>query len=139
MKSNKIENNYQTKLYLYKNGEDIVSKKVEEWLYIHHFLYQIITPRTLSKLHILQILNNSEFGFEEVLAPRNFPGAKTLKEINELTVEELIHEILKKPIMLKKTILFDDINLLVGFNPDEIRKFIPRSYRAIAQRELNGK
>lgn len=127
-----IKNN---KLYLYKKKEDIAVKKVEKWLKCHNLNYKLITPKMINESTIYHMLYCSNDGFSELLVSkikaekvwRNHPRA----EIDRIKVSEMVEEVLQDPYLLKSPILFDKEKLLAGFNTEEIRKFIPRLYRAI--------
>lgn len=52
--------------------------------------------------------------------------------IQALGFNDSVAYIVKNPDVLKSPIIFGDHKLLVGFNAEEIRKFIPKRYRKVA-------
>ena len=46
-------------------------------------------------------------------------------------MDELINLIYKYPSLLKRPILFDNKRLQIGYNEDEIRRFLPRCVREL--------
>uniref|UniRef100_UPI00359C2676 ArsC/Spx/MgsR family protein n=1 Tax=Lactococcus garvieae TaxID=1363 RepID=UPI00359C2676 len=125
-------------LYLFKKKDEPAVQKVETWLNKHNLAYKIITPCTINKSIVIQMLYCSEKGFSEILVSR-VKAAKTWQsfpevEIEKLTVPKMIQEILKNPYLLKNPILFDEEKLSAGFNVEEIRKFIPKAYRMFENR-----
>ena len=53
-------------------------------------------------------------------------------DLNSMSLNELLEFIKKNPTVLKRPIMVDDKKIQVGYNPEEIRVFIPRA-RRIAQ------
>lgn len=121
------------KLYLYKKKDDLSIKKVEKWLRNYNLQYEIITPQTITKSIVYHMLTCSEKGFSEILVSK-IKAEKVWQchssvEMDRLTVAEMVQEIIKDPLLLRAPILFNQEKLLAGYNSEEIRKFIPKSYR----------
>src|SRR5690606_39695384 len=51
--------------------------------------------------------------------------------IDQLPLQELITLIQKNPGLLRRPIIIDDKRLQVGYNEDEIRRFLPRTVRTL--------
>lgn len=98
MEHSKFSKKYETKnkIYLYKNSNNATSKKVEQWLHKHHFSYQLLSSNNLNETHLFQILRCSEGRFDEILK------SKTTVRIENSTTKELVQEILKKTVRVKK-------------------------------------
>lgn len=74
----------------------------------------------------------SEKGFEEILVTKEKASESVLSiysqfDIDSLKTDELIEIVLMFPQLLKTPIIFDDKKLLIGYNREEIRIFLPRS------------
>lgn len=52
-----------------------------------------------------------------------------MKKLYSLSFSEALNYLLLYPELLRTPIIFSENKLLVGFNSDEIRKFIPSVYR----------
>ena len=50
-------------------------------------------------------------------------------DINSLSINELIAFIKNNPTILKRPIMVDDHKIQVGYNPEDIRVFIPHAQR----------
>lgn len=50
-----------------------------------------------------------------------------------MSINELIHFIQKNPSILKRPIMIDERRFQVGYNAEEIRAFIPRELRKLAE------
>lgn len=63
--------------------------------------------------------------------------SKIIKEnkvdIEDMSINELIHFIQKNPSILKRPIMIDERRFQVGYNAEEIRAFIPRELRKLAE------
>uniref|UniRef100_UPI00359C4DBC ArsC/Spx/MgsR family protein n=1 Tax=Lactococcus garvieae TaxID=1363 RepID=UPI00359C4DBC len=83
----------------------------------------------ISKEDLFQILSLSEKGFPEVLKTKSKTGThydKLLKECQDLSFDAALDFVLKHTELLRTPLVFDYHNLMIGFNEEEIRKFLPR-------------
>ena len=61
-------------------------------------------------------------------------SSKRIKvDIEDMSTNELIHFIQKNPSILKRPIMIDERRFQVGYNAEEIRAFIPRELRKLAE------
>ena len=54
-------------------------------------------------------------------------------DFNELTLKQMIVLFKEYPSLLRRPILIDEKRILIGFNEDEIRSFVPREIRCVAR------
>ncbi|WP_407350381.1 ArsC/Spx/MgsR family protein [Lactococcus garvieae] len=88
----------------------------------------------ISREDILRVLSLSETGFSEFLKSRGNTGRETQEKlafVESLSFSEAIDYVLAHPEIIRLPITFDDKRLLVGFNGEEIRQFIPKAYRKL--------
>lgn len=108
-------------------------RKARNWLQSHDIKYveRNIISDPLSIDEIKDILKVTEDGTEEIISQRS----KTFKNLDvpldELPLSRLLELIHDNPTLLRRPILMDDKKLQVGFNEDEIRRFLPRSVRVL--------
>lgn len=107
--------------------------KAIRWLDKHHIKYDVITKTTLTKKKLKQILFVSEKGFEEILIAKEKASTAVIDIYNQFDIEslktdELLEIVLQFPELLKTPIIFDERKLLIGYNNEEIRKFLPRTH-----------
>lgn len=108
-------------------------RKARNWLQSHDIEYveRNIISDPLSTDEIKDILKVTEDGTEEIISQRS----KTFKNLDipldELPLSRLLELIHDNPTLLRRPILMDDKKLQVGFNEDEIRRFLPRSVRVL--------
>ncbi|NHI67601.1 ArsC/Spx/MgsR family protein [Lactococcus formosensis] len=108
---------------------------VIDWLESHHIPYKIISSSDLSMQNIKQMLSLSENGFDDILVSRL--GISSQKQqlncskFEEVPMQSFIQQILQSPGSIKEPILFDETKIMIGYNSNEIRKFIPKSHRRV--------
>ena len=110
-------------------------RKVKAWLKEHNIPYveKNIFSVVLREDELKELLERSENGTDDIISKRS----KIIKEgnidIDEMSVSELIHFIQNNPSVLKRPILIDERRFQVGYNAEEIRAFIPRELRNLAE------
>ncbi|MBS4762222.1 transcriptional regulator Spx [Carnobacteriaceae bacterium zg-ZUI252] len=118
---------------LYTSPSCASCRKARAWLQEHDIAYveRNIISEPLSIEEIKNILRVTEDGTEEIISQRS----KTFKKLNvpldELPLSRLLELIHDNPTLMRRPILIDDKKLQVGFNEDEIRRFLPRSIRVM--------
>lgn len=95
------------------------------------FIERDILSEPLTEEEIKSILLLTEDGTDEIISTKS----KTFQELNinmdTLPLHELYKIIIDNPKMLRRPIIQDEKRLLVGYNEEEIRSFLPRSLRTI--------
>lgn len=118
-------------------------RKAKAWLeqynipYIERNIYS--EPLTIDE--IKEIFRMTEDGTDEIISTRS----KTFQELNinleSLPLQKLYELIKDHPGLLRRPIIIDEKRLQVGYNEDEIRRFLPRKIRTYqlkeAQRMVN--
>lgn len=112
-------------------------RKAKKWLKTHEvdFIEQNIFVQAPSVKQLKLILQLTENGTEDIISKRSKDYQRLTIEIDSLPVSELIDLITKHPGLLRRPILFDEKRLQVGFNDDEIRRFLPRHIRVLELEE----
>ena len=84
----------------------------------------------ITREDLLHILYLSENGFSDIMKKEG----KTLdkhKEILDMNVSDGIDFILLHPELLRSPLIFDEHKLMVGYNVEKIRAFIPKQHRRL--------
>lgn len=136
MKFNKsnVEVNVVIKIYRSKPSDKRV-RQVISWLEKYNLEFQLIPKKDITKNTMMSILELSELGFDDILVPFEKLGANKSKltkylDIEKMSTESLIELVVSHPELLRDPITIDEKHLLVGYNVEEIRQFIPREFRA---------
>ncbi|WP_242241970.1 transcriptional regulator SpxA [Bacillus cereus group sp. BfR-BA-01309] len=123
---------------LYTTASCSSCRKAKAWLEEHQIDYteKNIVSNSLTVDELKSILRLTEDGATEIISTRS----KTFQELNinieAISLNEFYKLIIEYPQMLRRPIILDEKRLQVGFNEDEIRKFLPRSVRTFLNMEL---
>ncbi|VDG20796.1 transcriptional regulator SpxA [Lactiplantibacillus mudanjiangensis] len=118
---------------LYTSPSCTSCRKAKLWLQTHEidFTERNIFSDPLSIAEIKGILKMTEDGTEEIISTRSKAFQRLKLDINELSLNQLYGLITRDPSILRRPILLDDKRLQVGYNEDEIRRFLPRQIRTL--------
>ena len=107
---------------LYTSPSCTSCRKAKSWLEEHEIAYKErnIFSEPLSIDEIKEILRMTEDGTDEIISTRS----KTFQKL-DVNLES----------MLRRPIILDEKRLQVGYNEDEIRRFLPRKVRTYQLRE----
>ncbi|MEX0380284.1 transcriptional regulator Spx [Leuconostoc sp. MS02] len=110
-------------------------RKAKIWLDDHNISYieRDVNKVPLRADEVKEILRLTEDGTEELISKRSKVFAKLDVDIDSISINQFIELIVNNPSLLKRPIIMDDRRMQIGYNDDEIRRFLPREIR---QREL---
>lgn len=93
--------------------------------------YEKLRINSISFKHLVSILKMTECGLDDIVRTQRVPAVlkKKVRKLYSLTLSEALIYLLLNPELLRTPIIFSENKLLVGFNPYEIRKFVPNVYR----------
>ncbi|HAF57937.1 ArsC/Spx/MgsR family protein (plasmid) [Lactococcus lactis subsp. lactis] len=123
-------------IQVYTTTSHSSSRKAIKWLKSHHLEFEEHHIDQLETVDFYKILSLTERGLDDVLSipGQNYQKFKISHSNFKLT--EILKIIKKAPNLLEMPILFNDSYLLVGYNEDELRTFLPSSYRKIERHEV---
>lgn len=118
---------------LYTSPSCTSCRKARAWLEEHNILFEErnIFSNPLNVDEIKQILQMTEDGTEEIISKRSKIFQDLDIDLDELPLQKLYTLIQKNPGLLRRPIIMDSKRLQVGYNEDEIRRFLPRDVRAL--------
>lgn len=108
-------------------------RKAKAWLKEHRidFTERNIFSEPLSAEEIKRVLRMTENGTEEIISRRSKVFQELNVDLDDLPLQQLINLIEENPGLLRRPIIMDDKRLQVGYNEDEIRRFLPRKVRQL--------
>jgi regulatory protein spx len=118
-------------LNLYTSPSCTSCRRAKAWLEEHNIDYveKNITKEPLTIEEIQEILHLTVEGTDEIISV----NSKTFRNLNidleSLKLQELYQIIKDNPSMLRRPIIKDEKRLNVGFNEEEIRRFLPRKLK----------
>ena len=106
-------------------------RKARAWLLNHEvpFVEHNIMTSPLSAQELQHILSPTENGTDDIISTRSKIFQKLNLDVESLSISELIKLIEENPSLLRRPIILDAKRMQIGFNEDEIRAFLSRSYR----------
>ena len=104
-------------------------RKVKAWLKEHQIPYveKNIFSTLLRETELRELLERSENGTDDIISKRSKIIKENQVDLDDMSVNQLIHFIQENPSILKRPIIIDERRFQVGYNAEEIRAFIPLS------------
>lgn len=118
-------------------------RKAKAWLEENDIPYveRNIFSEPLKIQEIKEILRMTEDGTDEIISTRSKTFQKLNINLESMPLQDLYDLIQENPGLLRRPIIIDEKRLQVGYNEDEIRRFLPRRVRTFhlkeAQRLVN--
>ena len=127
-------------LNLYTSPSCTACRKAKAWLKEHDisFKERNIFANPLNKEEIMQVLRMTENGTEEIISTRSRTFQNLKINLDDLSIDQLIDLVEKNPSLLRRPIIMEDRRLQVGYNEDEIRRFLPRKVRRLELEEIQA-
>lgn len=118
---------------LYTTPSCTSCRKARAWLTENElpFKERNIFSDPLNSDELMEILSLTKNGTEDIISTRSKVYQKLDIDLEELKLEELLSLIEKYPNLLKRPIILDENKIQVGYNEEDIRKFVPRNLRKI--------
>ena len=118
---------------LYTTPSCTSCRKARAWLEEHQIPYteRNIFSEPLSLQEIKDILRMTEEGTEDIVSTRSKAYSDLNIEISEISLNDFYRIVQEQPGLLRRPIMIDEKRLQIGFNEDEIRRFLPREVRAL--------
>lgn len=122
---------------LYTSPSCTSCRKAKSWLDEHEIPYaeRNIFAEPLSIDEIKEILRMTEDGTDEIISTRSKTFPKLDVNVESMPLQDLFELIKENPGLLRRPIILDEKRLQVGYNEDEIRRFLPRKVRTYQLRE----
>ena len=122
---------------LYTSPSCTSCRKAKSWLEEHEIPYteRNIFSEPLSIEEIKEILRMTEDGTDEIISTRSKTFQKLDVNLDAMPLQDLFGLIKANPGLLRRPIIIDEKRLQVGYNEDEIRRFLPRRVRTFQLRE----
>ncbi|QPC46076.1 transcriptional regulator SpxA [Mangrovibacillus cuniculi] len=116
---------------LYTSPSCTSCRKAKAWLEEHDIPYteRNIFSESMSLDEIKEILRMTEDGTDEIISTRSKTFQKLNVDLDSLPLQQLYEIIQGNPGLLRRPIIIDEKRLQVGYNEDEIRRFLPRKVR----------
>lgn len=106
-------------------------RKARAWLEENdiEFKERNIFTDELTVDEIKEILSLTENGTEDIVSTRSKAFSELDVELSELPLNDFFELVQEQPGLLRRPIIIDERRLQIGYNEDEIRRFLPKDVR----------
>lgn len=106
-------------------------RKSRAWLKEHNIPYKErnIFNEPMSLEEIKNILQMTEEGTEDIISTRSKAYSELDLDISELSLNQFFELVQEQPGLLRRPIMIDNKRLQIGYNEEQIRRFLPREVR----------
>lgn len=125
-------------IYVYHRKGCGSSKRSLDWLNNHSIEYRAQQIEMITEENLRIILSLTNIGFEDIFKRNCGDSIRTeIEDIYQLSINQAIKYTVLHTKILRTPIIFSNNKLLIGFNEDEIRKFIPSIKRSVKKDSKN--
>ncbi|RLK64208.1 Spx/MgsR family RNA polymerase-binding regulatory protein [Atopobacter sp. AH10] len=106
-------------------------RKAKQWFEDHNIPYEErnIFSDPLTAEEVKSILRMTEDGTSDIISTRSKVYMELHDDLDNYPLNQVVDLIVKEPSILRRPIMVDKKRIQVGYNEDEIRRFLPRSLR----------
>ena len=128
-------------LVIYTSPGCASCRKAKHWLKEKGVAYveKNIFNSLLRENELKYILSRSENGIDDIISKRSKIIREQNIDIDSMSISELISFVRNNPSAMKRPIMIDERNFLVGYDEEEIEAFNVREIRRHIQSECEGK
>jgi len=121
-------------ILLYTSPGCASCRKAKQWLKDNDmkFVEKNIFTTLLKENEIKYLLQRSDNGTEDIISTRSKAFQELGRNLDDLSIPELVDFIQKNPSVLKRPIIVNESSFLVGYDDDEITAFVPSHLRALS-------
>lgn len=126
-------------IILYSSPGCASCRKAKQWLKDRNldFVEKNIFSTILKEDEIKYLLSRSENGTEDIISTRSKPFKELGKDLEDMPIKEVVSFIQSNPSVMKRPIIINKDNFLVGYDDDEITAFVPKELRELADKACN--
>lgn len=124
---------------LYSSASCTSCRKARSWLEEHDipFTEKNVFTEKITDQELKAILQLTEIGTKEIISQRSQAFRALNIDIEDMPLGKVLKLIQQHPGIMRRPILVDDKRLLVGYNEEDIRCFLPRDIRKLELSKLH--
>lgn len=106
-------------------------RKAKQWLKDHNieFIEKNIFNTLLDENELKYLIKRCDNGTDDIISKRSVVMMKSNIDLEALSLKELIRFIQHNPSVLKRPIIINERNMLIGYDDEEISAFLPIEVR----------
>lgn len=126
-------------ILLYTSPGCASCRKAKQWLKENNlpFVEKNIFTTLLKEEEIKYLLQRTENGTEDIISTRSKVFQQMNVDLDDMGLNELVQFIRENPSIMKRPIILNEKNLVIGYDDDEITSFIPSEVRKAASKACN--
>ena len=126
-------------IILYTSPGCASCRKAKQWIKDNglKFVEKNIFTTLLKEDEIKYLLSRTENGTEDIISTRSKVFQEMNVDLDDLGLNELVQFIRNNPSIMKRPIILNERNLVVGYDDDEITSFVPSEIRKAASKACN--
>ncbi|EKF51443.1 Spx/MgsR family RNA polymerase-binding regulatory protein [Lactococcus garvieae] len=115
------------------------SQKAKKWLMDNDVDFREINLLTddIKKEDFLEILALTENGTEEIISKRSRAYKSLALDLEHFSLNTMITIMKENRSILRRPLILDEKRLQIGYNDDDIRKFLPRPVRQVRLSDIS--
>lgn len=117
---------------LYYRERCTSSTKVIQWFKKYRLDFQRKTMGQISREDIITVLASTDKGISDLVKHPSHGSEEDSSKIRlmeSMSLNEAIDYLKVNPNLLRSPIIIEKENVLIGYNPEQIRMFLPQAYR----------
>ncbi len=117
---------------VYYRGSCGSSRRAFSWFEKYNLNVQKQQISKITRNDLVKLLQLSDEGLKDIVKRPGKSSSEVrdaLKYMELLSFNEALDFLISHPYVLQTSIIMDKHNHLIGYNEDEIRKFLPKEYR----------
>lgn len=136
-RKNALSEGSEDMITLFYSPSCMSCRKARAWLKEHSIEFQErnIFSEPLEPIELRKLLMMTENGTEDLISERSKVFKKLSIDFDDLPMDDLLKLVQENPSLLRRPLITDGKRLLIGFNEEEIRVFLPRGLKRLEQRE----
>ena len=119
-------------LYIYCRQHCTSSPKAIQWLTKYRIKFIVKSSGLISREELITVLTSTDNGFDDLLRHPSKVKEEDLSKlllIQKMPLNQAIDYIKVNPNLLKSPIMIEKNKVLIGYDSEQIRMFLPQKYR----------
>jgi len=118
---------------IYTSRSNLACRKAKKWLIEHELEFEEKNwqHHGMSLGEFYKILSLTDNGLLDLISRRSNAYPEFFKRMSHYSLSEIYDTLLREKTLLRMPLILDEQRLQIGFNPEDIRQFIPRERRKV--------
>lgn len=117
---------------IYHRSSCTSSKNTITWFKKYGIPVEVVSIENITNEALIKLLSLTKGGIDDIIKNKTRSNSVVVHKVEyleSLSFNEALEYLLKNPILLKSPLLIGENRYMIGFHSENIREFIPKSYR----------